>query len=123
MPGIKIKLSEAEFQKLAEETGVSQYDIEKLYSMGLMKDSVVLEFLIRYDFFKVKRSGKYRTSQIVARIAMFYHVSHYRVLNAIYDKKVPLHYCTECGKLIRKSEFTRNEGLCDTCVAKSIELP
>ena len=43
MPGIRIKLSEAEFQKLAEETGVSQYDIEKLYSMGLIRDNKVCE--------------------------------------------------------------------------------
>ena len=123
MPGIRIKLSEAEFQKLAEETGVSQYDIEKLYSMGLIRDNKVLDFLIRHDFFKVKRSDKYRTSQIVTRIAMFYHVAETRVYNAIYNKRMSRYYCKECGKLIRKSEFTRNEGLCDNCVAKSIGLP
>lgn len=123
MAKLKIQLTDKEFQKLAEETGVSQYDLQKLNSMGILQDPVLLDLLIQHDFKIVKRADKYRTSQIITRLAMFYHVNRTRVMNAIGSKRVSNYFCEECGKLISKSEYRRNEGLCDDCVAKSIELP
>lgn len=120
---IKIQLTEREFNKLSEEVGVSRYDLERLYSIGLLHNNVVLDFLIRHDFHWIKRKGKYKTAQVVTRLAMFYNVSKNRVYNAIHNKNVPSHYCQECGRLIRKWEFDKNEGLCSECVIKSIEIP
>lgn len=60
---MQIQLTDAEFQKLAEETRVSSFDLQKIYSMGLMRDPAILNFLIRHDFKMVKRMGKYRSSQ------------------------------------------------------------
>lgn len=121
--GLQIKLTDTEFRKLSEETGVSQFDIEKLYAMKLMQDSMILNYLIRHDFYAVKRLGRYKPSQIVTRIVMFYHVTRTRVIAALTSHNAASYYCEECGKIIRKCDYLRNEGLCDDCVAKSIELP
>lgn len=120
---LKIQLTDKEFQKLSQETGVLQYDIQKLYSMGIMKDGPLMDLLIRHDFKAVRQKGKYRPSQIVTRLTMFYHVSRERVLAAIYQTRASNYFCEECGKLIRKAEYMRNAGICDDCVAKTIELP
>ena len=120
---MNIKLTDKEFQKLAEDTGVSEYDLQKLHSMGMLKETIMLDHLICHDFNKVKRMDKYRTSQIITRLAMFYHVSKDRIANAINRKRVAPCYCEKCGKLIRKAEYNRNGGLCDGCVVASIELP
>ena len=47
---LNIQLTDKEFQKLSEETGVSQYDIQKLYSMGILRDYSLVSLLIRHDF-------------------------------------------------------------------------
>ena len=120
---IKIRLEDAEIRKLSEITQISEFDLQKLYTEGLLNDSAVLNRLMKYDFQLIKRMGKYRPGQIIARIAMKYHVSTNRVHTAIYQKKAPLVDCEECGKLVGKAEYNRNNGLCDNCVAKSIELP
>lgn len=120
---LKIQLTDKEFQKLSKETGVSQYDIQKLYSMGIMKDAPLRDLLIRHDFRAVRQKGRYRPSQIVTRLMLFYHVPRSRVLTAIYQRHSRNYYCEECGKLIRKCEYMRNAGICDDCVAKTIELP
>ena len=47
---LNIQLTDKEFPKLSEETGVSQYDIQKLYSMGILRDYSLVSLLIRHDF-------------------------------------------------------------------------
>lgn len=118
-----IQLTDREFQKLAEEIGVSEFDLRKLNSLGILRDGALLDILIQHDFKKIRRTGKYKTSMIVARLAMFYHTPQSRILNAIHSKNVSLYYCKECGKLIKRAEYMRNKERCDECVIKSIELP
>ena len=120
---INIRLEDAEIRKLSEITQISEFDLQKLYTEGLLNDSAVIKRLMKYDFQFLKRMGKYRPGQIIARIAMTYHVSVNRVHTAIYQKRASLVYCEKCGKLVGKAEYNRNNGLCDNCVAKSIELP
>lgn len=117
-----IELKDDEIKKVAEITGVSYYDIQKLYTMGLLHESNTLDYIVKHDFESIRKMGKYRTSQIVQRICMKYHISKYKVLNAIYKKRNSLYYCTQCDKKIPKSEYVRNDGLCDHCVATSIDL-
>lgn len=120
---LRSKITEKEFKKLAEETGVSQFDIQKLYAIGLFSERRVLDMLIRYDYTRIKNIDKYKPSQVVKRLSMAYHVSYGTVRKAINSVNVHSYYCKECGKLINRSQYVRNEGLCDDCVAKSIELP
>lgn len=116
------KITDKEYQKLADETGVSQYDLQKLNSMGLLRDNVMRDLLISHDYKKVKRTQIYNPSQIITRLAMFYHVGRQTVINAVCRKTATRYFCEECGKLIPKPQYIRNNGLCDDCVAKSIEI-
>lgn len=120
---LQIQLTDKEFQKIAIQTGVSQYNLQKLYSMGALRERGLLNLLICYDYNKIKSLGKYKPGQIISRLMMFYHVSREIVTCAIYNKSQTQYYCENCGKLIPKYLYVRNEGLCDDCVAKSIEIP
>lgn len=120
---LNIQLTDKEYQKIAEEMNVSQYAIQKLHSIGALRENVLLDLLIRHDYKIIHRRTKYKPSQIITRLSMFYHVTREKVKAAAWSSSVSNHYCEECGKLIRKCEYVRNEGLCDDCVAKTIEIP
>lgn len=116
------ELKDEEFQKVAEVTGVSAFDLQKLYSMGMFRESMLLDTLIRYDFKKLKAMDKYRTTHIIMRLMDKYHVSRDKVATAVSFKNKRYLYCQKCGKRIGKAMFVRNDGICDNCVAKSIEI-
>lgn len=120
---INIKLTDREFQKLSEETGISQFILQKIYSMELMRDSKITDILIEHDYKILRQQDKYKPSQIITRLSMFYHVTKHRIQAIVKHKRFMQYYCEDCGKLIPKYLYTRNEGLCDDCVAKSIEIP
>lgn len=120
---LQIQLTDKEFQKIAAKTGVSQYDLQKLYSMGMLRERGMQDVLIRYDYYKIRSLGKYKPSQIISRLMMFYHVSRDAVAGAVYNRAKTQYYCENCGKLLKKSEYKKNDGLCSDCVTKSIELP
>ena len=121
--GLQMQLTDNEFRKLAEQTGISQYDLQKLYSMNMLKERSILDLLIRHDYHVINRLGKYKPAQIFSRLAMYYHVSVTKISSAVYVGKMTKYYCEECGKLIRKSEYKKNDGLCNECVTRAIELP
>lgn len=117
-----IELKENDIQKLSEITEIPCHDIQKLYTMGLIHEANALNYLIKHDFDSIKKMGQYRTFHIVRRICNKYHVSKTKVHNAIYQKRSAYFYCGNCDKRIGKSEYVRNNGLCDDCVSMSIDL-
>lgn len=117
-----IRLKEQDFEKLAEATGVSQFDLQKLYSMQLLHDSVALDLLIKHDFKRLRYKDKFRTAHIVARLSEYYAVSQEKVRNAAYCKAKRYYYCEKCDRRIAKRIYARNNGLCDKCAAEAIKL-
>lgn len=117
-----IRLGDREFSKLSEITGVSDFDLQKLYAMGLLNESLALTHIIKQDFLAIKRMGKYSSSQIAMAVAKKYGVATSRVYNALYKKKSRTYYCERCGKQIPKLIHTKNKGWCDDCVVDSIEV-
>ena len=71
---------------------------------------------------KIKNTKKYTVKQILQAIMDEYQVSKTKVQAAVYGKRKRTYSCQQCGKRITKSESTRNSGICDACVSKSIEL-
>ncbi len=117
-----IRLKESDFEKLAEVTGVSQFDLQKLYSMQLLNDSVALDLLIKQDFKRLRHKDKFRAAHIIARLSEHYAVSEEKVRNAAYCKAKRYYYCEQCDRRIAKRVYTRNNGLCDKCAAAAIKL-
>ena len=39
-----------------------------------------------------------------------------------YMKKEKEFFCPQCGRLVKKAELRRNDGLCDQCTINSIQL-
>lgn len=117
-----IRLGEKEIHKLSEITGVSHFDLQKLYTMGVFNESRIFEHLLRYEYHKLTRMGRYRPQHIIMALSAKYDVTPNRVRSAIYHKNSRFYYCDRCSKRIVKSRYVRNNGLCDDCVAKSIEI-
>ena len=117
-----IRVGEEELNVLSKATGVSVLDIQKLHSMGLFKDHAILSCMVRYDDGRLKRMGKYTSSQIFFVLTNKYHITKYTPQNMVYPKHRRFFYCDQCGREIRKSVYERNDGLCDQCVALSINL-
>lgn len=59
-----IRLDNNEIEKLSDATGVSVMDLQKLYAMGMLKESAALECLVRYTYGKIKKMGNYTPTQI-----------------------------------------------------------
>lgn len=117
------KMTDEEFQKLSIETEVSVYDLQKLYSAGLLNDGNMLNFLIKHDFNRIRRMDRrYKPAHIIKRLTLHYHVPKQRIISAVYKNGISSYYCTKCGKLIKKSKFLANDGICDDCLSMSIEV-
>lgn len=117
-----IRLDENDISKLAEATGVSVIDLQKLYVMGLLKESAVIGSLVRYDYNQIKKMGKYTPAQIFFALTSKYQITRYAAQNMVYSKYKSRYYCEKCGIEIGKPKYMRNDGLCDKCVALSIDL-
>jgi formylmethanofuran dehydrogenase subunit E len=117
-----IKLRKKDKEKLSTILQLPQYDIEKMAAMNLIHEAIAIDMLIVHDWRKLKRSGHYTVKQILQAIMNEYQVSKSKVQAAIYGKRKHTYSCTNCGKRILKAESERNDGLCDTCVSKTIEL-
>ena len=123
MAGLKSLLTSKDFRKLAKETGVTAFQLEKMYAMGLLRTARITDLLIRYDYKEIMRSGRYTREQVVMRLMAYYQAGQSKINDAIKDRYSKYHYCDACGKIIDKRTFIRNEGLCDECKSKTIEIP
>lgn len=116
------KLQDKDFEKFSALTGVSMVEIQKLHAFGAFDESLIIDHLIRYDFKRLRKGGRYTVKQICAAIAEEYQVSLSKVHNAIYDKRRREAVCSKCGRVVKRAELNRNQGVCDICVIDSIEL-
>ena len=109
-----------EFQKLSKITGIQLIDLEKLYSLHLLKDRQLLMVLIKHDYYTHRRRNKYTPAQIYVALERKYQVTKSFVLNSIHFKPASITYCEKCHRIIKKFLYNRNNGLCDECVAEEI---
>lgn len=116
------KIQEKELEKLSHVTGVAMMDIQKLYTFGVIDEVKVIDRLIKFDFWRLRASGRYMIKQIVAALSEEYQVAKTRVTAVAYSKKITETVCTKCGRRIKKAEFKRNNGQCDECIIKSIKV-
>lgn len=117
-----IKLREKDLQKLSEILQIPYISLEKMSSMNLINDGLAVDQLILHDWRALKRSKKYSTKQVMTALVNEYQVSKSKIESAVYSKRKRIFSCTQCGRRISKSEFIRNEGLCDMCISQSIKL-
>lgn len=117
-----IRLDNNEIEKLSDATGVSVMDLQKLYAMGMLKESAVMECLVRYTYGSIKKMGNYTPTQIFFMLTNKYKISRYAAQKMVYNKHKTKYYCEKCGIEMKKSKYLRNDGLCDKCVALSVDL-
>lgn len=117
-----IKLRNKDTEKLSTILQIPQYAVEKMAAMNLIHEAIAIDMLIVHDWRKLKRHGQYTVKQILQAVMSEYQVSKSKVQAAVYGKRKHTYSCLQCGKRIVKSESERNDGLCDDCISKSIEL-
>lgn len=117
-----VKLRPKDINKLSGILSMSTEQIERLNIMGLLNTTQVRDILVSYDWKKLKQSRKYKPSQIFEALQREYGISRNTCYSICYRKKEAAYYCQQCFKKISKNIFLRNDGQCDSCVSKSIEL-
>lgn len=116
------QLQDKELEKLSTISGVPVADLQNLHALGVLNPRTVIACLIKYDYKRIRSCGRYSVRQITAAIMQEYQVSKNTVQNAIYEKKKKEFFCSQCGRLVKKAELRRNNGLCDQCTINSIQL-
>lgn len=116
-----IKFQSPEIQKLSAITGSSPIQIQNLVAMGLINESRALDFLINYDFTRIKRRQQYKVKEIVQALADRYNVPTTRVHHVAYAKVVKRFHCTKCGKAISARNHKLGKGLCPKCASDRIK--
>lgn len=117
-----IRLRDKEIEKLSKILQLPGYAIEKMASLSLINEAIAINMLIEMEYKKLKQTRKYKVRHIFQALMDEYQVSKNKVEAAVYNKRKRTYACTQCGRRIPKSESTRNGGLCDMCVSKSIKL-
>lgn len=117
-----IKLRDKDIEKLSAITKLPSSSLALLSSMGLLDSANTTNLLILHDWKTLKKTKKYTVKQIIQALMEEYGASRSKVQSAIYLKKQKMYYCGTCGKRISKGEHLRNEGICDLCVSKTIQL-
>lgn len=115
------RLQEKDLEKLSKISGVPISDLQKLHALRVFHESNVIDRLIKHDFRRIRRNSKYTVTQVIGALALSYQVSEDKVRNAIYEKKQREFICTKCGKVVKKTELVRNNGICDSCVIDNIK--
>jgi hypothetical protein len=118
----KIRLREKDIQKISVLLKLPIDILQELNAKKLLDDTEVRDLLILSDWKKIRKRKNFTASQITEALMNEYQVSKSKIENIIYIKKKAQHYCTQCQKRIPKSEYKRNNGFCDRCIALSIKL-
>lgn len=116
------RIRDKDIQRLATLTKVSQEDMARLVSMGLIDHNPAMRLLVKYSVKKLKRKKYYKIRQIVMAVAQEYGVTRNFVEDTMYARQHSYHYCDECMRRISAADDKRNNGLCDECVAKHIQV-
>jgi hypothetical protein len=118
-----IRLREKDVNKLSKITQIPYEILKQLELMNLLDVTNAQNLLIFSDIKKLKKSNLYMIKQIIEALVNEYQVPPGRITEVMYKKKgVKRHYCNECGKMIPKAEYRRNNGICNQCVVKSIKF-
>ncbi|NDV64018.1 hypothetical protein [Bacteroides sp. 224] len=118
----KIRLREKDINKLSSILNFSTETLQELEAKNLLDDTEARNLLILNDWRALKKNKKYTTTQIVEALVNEYQVSKTKVETVIYAKKKSQYWCKKCQKRIPKSEYNKNDGVCNRCVALSIKL-
>jgi hypothetical protein len=117
-----IKLRPKDIEKLSGIIKIPIADLARMSAMHILNEGAIIDLLIRYDFRKTRKNKNYTAGQITFALMDEYKVSSGKVDMAVHAKTNKRCYCDKCGLKVRKPEYIRNKGVCDKCVAKSIEF-
>lgn len=116
------RLTEKDLQKLSVILDTPLVVLQKLCNMNMLNDKTAVRLLIKHDFHHIRKGGKFTVKQILQAIQTEYQVSMAMIGSIIYETKKQEFVCKECGTAVRRAELIRNNGMCDTCVSKTINL-
>lgn len=116
---MKKSITARELSDLARIMSVDEKTLSTLKS--IFDITKVRALLINEEYVREVKTHKYQKKQIIEALMRKYAVSR-SVIEQIIYKKSPnkTHFCTRCAAAMTRYKFTRNEGVCDNCITKSI---
>lgn len=116
------QFTDDEYNKLSTVTGVPVMDLQKLDAMGLLSNEVAVKLVFEYEYKLQRKTNKVLPKLIIQAIANKYGLTTDKVRRYLFARERPVYYCSRCQRETSKTEFRRNEGLCDKCVIENIKL-
>lgn len=116
---MKKNITERDLSDLARIMSVDEDTLSTLKS--ILDISKVRALLVNDEYNREVNTHQYQKKQIIEALMRRHSVSR-SVIEQIIYKKTPnkTHFCTRCVTAMSKHMFTRNKGVCNTCIAKEI---
>lgn len=116
---MKKSITEKDLSDLARIMAIDEKTLSTLKS--ILDVTKVRALLISDEYNREVKTHQYQKKQIIEALMRKHSVSRSVVEQIIY-KKTPnkTHFCTRCAAAMSKHMFTRNKGVCNTCIAKEI---
>lgn len=118
----RFQFSDDEYRKLAEVTGFSVMDLQKLDAMGLLQNSTAVRMVFKYEYEKCKKLKLGTRDVIVTAIVHKYDVSPRIVREVLFSREAPVYYCKQCRKEMTQAEYRKRHGVCFDCAVKNVQL-
>lgn len=109
-------------QKVADVSRVPLSYVLQLRDMGLIDHKSTRDMLIRSDYKKLFKTKKFTKNQILEKLSGIYDVDKRKVQAVVQAKQKKLTFCSKCGSPTSRLEHIRNDGICDKCFSKLINL-
>lgn len=109
-------------QKIADITHIPVSYILQLRDVDILDDYKTRVLLMKHDYFKLYKTGKFSHSQILEKLSGIYGVSPTTINSSIKKRIYISRYCLRCGQKVTKIKYVTNDGLCDKCFAESIKV-
>lgn len=107
-------------QKASDQSGVPVEYILKLRDRGWLDQMAIRNALIQYDYWTLAKTGRFKESQLLAKLADLYNLAQTTIVQITRIKQKRLYFCTKCGCEISKRKYDQNQRLCDKCFSKRI---
>ena len=77
-----IGLRPKDLEKLSVLLGIPEETLIRMHSLGIINESMAMDKLIVYEFYRLKRTKLYKSKEIAEALSREYDVSKGKVLNA-----------------------------------------
>lgn len=120
----KVELTEKWVRQYAQANNINEDVIMQLFENDVLNPAAIKAFLIKFNMEKILKDTILNKNQAKKVLSNEYGVSESNIETIIYNKKTTPKgkHCILCGKEMSRYKFTKNQGICDDCLIKQVNI-